>query len=91
MCSEALSLAVLPSLLVRKVGNGGKALELFERMPGESVRCIAITYSAAVSACEKGKQWLQALKLFERMLSESVPRNIITYNAAISTFERGEQ
>ena len=55
------------------------------------VQRITITYSAAVSVCEKGRLWPQALELFKRMKSDSVPWTTIIYSAVISAFEKGEQ
>jgi pentatricopeptide repeat protein len=49
-----------------------------------------ITYSATISACEKGRQWERALELFEEVKKH--PRmepNIITYNATISACGKG--
>ena len=43
-----------------------------------------ITYSAAISACEKGQQWQRALQLLEEMQAAGVWANAITYNAASS-------
>ena len=60
-------------------------------MLGEGVQRNTITYSAAISACEKGEQWQQALELFERMRGECVQRNTITYSAAISACGKGGQ
>ena len=48
---------------------------LFERMPGERVQRNTITYSAAISAWEKGKPWQQAVQLFGRMQGECAPLN----------------
>ena len=50
-----------------------------------------ITYSAAISACEKGQKWQQALGLLAETRSVSVLPNVITYNTAISACEKGEQ
>ena len=50
-----------------------------------------ITYSAAISACEKGKQPDKALELLEDMQWSGLEPAVITYNAAISACEKGEQ
>eukprot|EP00959_Pyramimonas_sp_CCMP1952_P234225 4894168-Pyramimonas_sp.AAC.1 len=36
-------------------------------MEATGVEADAITYSAMISACEKGKQWEKALELFNQM------------------------
>ena len=53
---ETLLLTVLPSVPVRKASNWQQALELFERVWGERVQQHSISYSAAISACEKGEE-----------------------------------
>merc|ERR1712232_1120983 len=49
------------------------------------------TYSAAISACEKGRQWELALKLLGEMQEAGVTPNVITYSSAISACEKGRQ
>ena len=48
-----------------------------------------ITYSAAISACEKGEAWQHALALFGAMGPAAVEQDTITYNAAISACGKG--
>ena len=43
-----------------------------------------ITYSAAISACKKGKQPDKALELLEDMQRKGLEPGMITYNAAIN-------
>ena len=50
-----------------------------------------ISYSAAISACEKGKQWEEALRLLQQMTCRALTPNEISYNAAISACEKGKQ
>ena len=50
-----------------------------------------ITYNAAVSAGEKGKQWQQALFLLTAVRSNDFSPNVITINAAISACEKCEK
>ena len=50
-----------------------------------------ITYSAAISACEKGKQPDKALELLEGMQWSGLEPAMVTYCAAISACEKGEQ
>lgn len=42
-------------------------------MPSASVEANEICYGAALSACEKGSQWIWALNLLEVMENEQVP------------------
>ncbi len=48
-----------------------------------------ITYSSAISACEKGGQRLRALDLWECCVSAVMQPDVITYNAAISACGKG--
>ena len=47
----------------------------------------ASAFNAAISACEKGGQWLLALHLLDCMLNSNVQPGIVPYNAAISACE----
>ena len=58
-------------------------------MEQQGVVPIAITYSALISACEKGTQPERALKVFAAMVQQRVVPDIITYNALISACEKG--
>ncbi|CAK0882278.1 unnamed protein product, partial [Prorocentrum cordatum] len=49
------------------------------------------SYSAGISACEKGKQWERALALLSEMREAKLEPNVISYSAGISTCEKGEQ
>merc|ERR1712070_203271 len=62
--------------------------ELFEEMQGRGVQPNIITWSAAISACEKGAQWERALELFEEMQQRGVEPNVITWSAAISACQQ---
>ncbi|CAK0888794.1 unnamed protein product [Prorocentrum cordatum] len=53
-----------------------------------------ISYSAGISACEKGEQWQRALALLSEMQELNLESNAISftiYNAGISACGNGEQ
>ena len=50
-----------------------------------------ISYSAVISACEKGEQWQRALSLLSEMRGVKLAPNVISYSAGISACEKGEQ
>ena len=50
-----------------------------------------ISYSAAISACEKCAEWQRALALLKTMWEEKVWPNMTSYNAAISACEKGKR
>ena len=49
-----------------------------------------ITYSAAISACEKGQKPQQALHLLQELQLRGLLPNVTTYSAAISACEKGQ-
>ncbi|CAE8614196.1 unnamed protein product [Polarella glacialis] len=60
-------------------------------MPEARVLPNEITYSAAVSACQKGGQWQLALGLLNSMPGMSLIPNEVSYNSAISACGKGGQ
>jgi pentatricopeptide repeat protein len=50
-----------------------------------------ISFSAAISACEKGGQWQRALALLDEMRAKGVAPDVISFSAAISACEKGGQ
>eukprot|EP00913_Durusdinium_trenchii_P027254 g25569.t1 len=72
-------------------GHWRQALEFFHRMAQRQIRQDVISFSAAISSCEKASQWPFALLLFQQMhLAEIVPNNY-SYSAAIISCQKGEQ
>ena len=65
------------------------ACKLLNRMSFARLLPNVYTYSAAVSAYEKGCQWQHALNLFEQMELEVQP-NVFSYSSMISAFEKGD-
>jgi pentatricopeptide repeat protein len=60
-------------------------------MQRQGVLPDVITYSALISACEKGKQPERALELFEAMQRQGVVPDVITYSALVSACEGSQQ
>ena len=50
-----------------------------------------ISFSAAVSACEKGGQWERALSIFDQMRNAGVMPDMISSSATISACVKGGQ
>ena len=50
-----------------------------------------ITYSAAISACEKGQKPQQALHMLQELQLRGLLRTVITYNAASSASEKDQK
>merc|ERR1712146_613455 len=73
------------------MGQWQEALRLLDEMKKNNIAPDTITYSAAISACEKGGQSQEALRLLDEMKKNNIPPNTITYNAAISACEKGGQ
>ena len=62
-------------------------MALLPEMPGRMLRSDAIIYSASISACEKGSQWVQALALLREMTDRRLETNVFSYSASISACE----
>lgn len=58
-------------------------------MKREGVRPTVVTYSALISAAEKGQQWKLALEVLDEMKS-NFGVNVIAYSAAISALSKGQ-
>ena len=74
-----------------KHSNFNETKWLLEEMRHQGLLPDVITYSAAISACEKGKQADGALQLMQEMRHQGLLPDIITYSAAISASEKGKQ
>ena len=62
-------------------------MEVFQIMQRQGVVQDTFTYSALISACEKGKQPGRVLEFFETMQWQGVVRSTIAYSALISACE----
>ncbi|CAE7174676.1 unnamed protein product [Symbiodinium pilosum] len=69
------------------VGRWEGALALLASMRMRRVCPNVVSYSAAVSACEKKGEWQHAMQLLETMREHEVWPNDITCNSAISSCE----
>ena len=67
------------------------ALSLLDEMRKAGVAPSVYSYSAAISACEKGRQWEDALSLLEEMRTRGVEPSVYSFNAAISACGAGGQ
>ena len=66
-----------PSALVKKVGVWAKALVIFDNTTKHGVKANIMTYSAAISVCDKGRAWMEALALVERLAEERIEKNTL--------------
>ena len=57
-------------------------------MQQQGVMTNVITYSALISACEKGNQPEQALGLLQEMVDQLLTPNVVSFSAFISTSEK---
>ena len=60
-------------------------------MRAEKLLPNIVSYSASISACEKGEQWQMALHLFNAIPKAMLTPTEISYNATISSCEKGQQ
>ena len=57
--------------------------------PNPTLTSDVVSYSAGISACEKGKHWQGALRLLQEMLQRSLTPDVVSHNAAISACDKG--
>ena len=50
-----------------------------------------VSFSASISACEKGKQWEGALGLLQEMAHKLLTLDAVSFGASISACEKGKQ
>ncbi|CAE8596114.1 unnamed protein product [Polarella glacialis] len=60
-------------------------------MPQMKCNPNVVSYSSAISACEKGGQWQLAMELLAEMPEKRISPNEVSYNAAISACEKGRE
>ena len=60
-------------------------------MQQQSLAPNVITYSALLSACEKGQQPERAWETYYDKQQQSLAPNVITYSALLSACEKGYQ
>ncbi|CAK0903265.1 unnamed protein product [Prorocentrum cordatum] len=58
---------------------------------GGCERAARLSYSAGISACEKGGHWRQALSLLSELSEVSLQPDVIIYSAVASACEKGRQ
>lgn len=68
-----------------------RSLMLLREMMCSKVEPNVITYSAAISACEKGLQWSLAKSLLAQMWCDRVDPNVVTYSAAMGACSKAQQ
>ena len=49
-----------------------------------------ISWSAAISACARGKYWEVAFRLLEEMMQETLKPNVVSCNSTVGACEKGE-
>lgn len=78
-------LTVLPSNIAAILPHKHVFFSFFVERPN------VITYSAAISACDKGGQYDRALGLLSEMIGLGLEADVVSYNAAISATCKGKQ
>ena len=60
-------------------------------MPDKALAPDTFSSTAAIKACEKGKQWSRSLQILEAMVDQAVALSAVSYVAAIRCCECGQQ
>ncbi len=66
-------------------------MRLFKQLQAVGGEPEAVTFTAALSACEKGWRWKHALELFHKLHSRCVQASLANFNSAISSCEKGQR
>ncbi|CAK9103179.1 Pentatricopeptide repeat-containing protein At2g31400 [Durusdinium trenchii] len=92
LCYADPSGLVLPDIITYNTalsacGNGGKLQQVVNLMAKmrRVVRLDAITYTAAISTCEKRLHWQGSVGFLDEMRDAHLRANVITYNAVMAT------
>ncbi|CAK0858317.1 unnamed protein product [Prorocentrum cordatum] len=85
------SATALGSARARKARSGSWRWRCSARCGRRSWSNAGLSYSAGISACEKGEQWQWALALLSEMWEVKVEPNVVSYSAGISACEKGKQ
>ncbi|CAK0890906.1 unnamed protein product [Prorocentrum cordatum] len=86
------SAAVLESARARRVESGGTLCRCSPRCARRGWSPTSPrSYSAGISACEKGEQWQQALSLLSEMSERKVDLDVVSCSACVSACEKGGQ
>ncbi|CAJ1440681.1 unnamed protein product, partial [Effrenium voratum] len=65
-----------------------QSLQLLAVMLGLRIEATNVALNAAISSCEKARQWQRALALLAEMDSRLLRKDVISYNAALSACEK---
>ena len=63
------------------------ALPIFDRRLESNV----VSYSASISASEKGSQWVQAWAFLREMVDRRLESNVVNYSVSMSASDKGSQ
>ena len=74
-----------------RISRCHEVLHLLQELQLRGILPNVITYSAAISACEKGQKPQQALHLLQELQLRGILPDVITYSAAISACEKGQK
>ncbi|CAE8601479.1 unnamed protein product [Polarella glacialis] len=65
--------------------------DLLARLFRAGLHPDAVTFNAAIGACERAQRWSEALSLLSSMLRQGVPQSVVTYNAVMAACANGKQ
>ena len=63
---------------LRRLGSPREALDLFDKLNDNGLEPEVVTYTAAISACDKSRQWDRAFELFDELKQRGLEPTIIT-------------
>lgn len=65
-------------------------LGLLQDMTSQSLILDVVSYSAAITACEKGQHWEAALPSLDLVVHKMLMPNALSFSVITSSFEKGQ-
>ncbi|CAE7710897.1 unnamed protein product [Symbiodinium sp. CCMP2456] len=83
--------AQLRGVLITSLGRSSKWAEALSVLQESIFSLSTLCFNAAITACEKGQQWMQALAVLDALTAVRVPADTVSYSGAISACEKCRQ
>ncbi|CAE7838544.1 EMB2654 [Symbiodinium sp. CCMP2592] len=83
--------AQLRGVLITSLGRSSKWAEALSVLQDSIFSLNTLCFNAAITACEKGQQWVQALAVLDALMAVGVPADTVSFSGAISACEKCRQ
>eukprot|EP00913_Durusdinium_trenchii_P026345 g24720.t1 len=87
--TDALGYSLGVSAAERLTREWRKTLRLLSGMASSHLQPDVISFSSAISSCERAAAWQHAVRVFDQMLQAQIQADALSYSAVISACEKG--